>query len=197
MTTIYFVRHAEPNHANRDDRTRELTAKGFADAALVTRFFSGIAIDRIYSSPYKRAVDTISPLADERQLSIEFVEDFRERKVDSIWIEDFHTFSKAQWADFDYKLSDGECLRDVQNRNAAALNQILQTHIDQTVVIGGHGTALSTLINFYDPSFCFDDFERIRKKMPWIVKFTFDENRCVSVIEYDLFENTTCERCVS
>ena len=28
MTTVYFVRHAEPNLMNHDDLTRELSAKG-------------------------------------------------------------------------------------------------------------------------------------------------------------------------
>lgn len=41
-------------------------------------------------------------------LEINIIEDFRERKVDSIWIEDFDKFAKEQWSNFDYKLSDGE-----------------------------------------------------------------------------------------
>lgn len=196
MTTVYFVRHAEPNHANRDDRSRELTEKGLRDTALVTEFFTGIGIDYFFSSPYKRAVDTIADLALSREMQIETVEDFRERKVDSVWIEDFHSFSKAQWADFDHKLSDGECLREVQDRNIAALTQVLQAYSNQTVVIGGHGTALSTVINYYDKGFDFEDFERIRKKMPWIVKFLFDGERCVSITEYDLFTKTENSRSV-
>jgi len=196
MATVYFVRHAEPNHANRDDRSRELTQKGLQDTAYVTEFFNGIEIDRIFSSPYKRAVDTIADLADERDLPIETVENFRERKVDSIWIEDFHSFSKAQWTDFDHKLTDGECLREVQDRNIAALTQVLQTCRNQTIVIGGHGTALSTVINYFDKSFGFEDFERIRKKMPWIVKFTFDGETCLSIVEYDLFDKTQKSRSI-
>jgi len=37
--------------------------------------------------------------------------------VGNVWIEDFNSFAKKQWEDFDYKLSDGESLREVQNRN--------------------------------------------------------------------------------
>ena len=31
MTTVYFVRHAQPNYENHDDLTRELTEKGLQD----------------------------------------------------------------------------------------------------------------------------------------------------------------------
>ena len=31
MTSIYFVRHAEPNYRNHDDLTRELSTKGLQD----------------------------------------------------------------------------------------------------------------------------------------------------------------------
>ena len=33
MTTIYFVRHAEPNYMNHDDMLRELTKKGSKTAS--------------------------------------------------------------------------------------------------------------------------------------------------------------------
>ena len=113
---------------------------------------------------------------------------FRERKVDSAWIEDFASFCKAQWTDFDYKLSDGETLREVQTRNIAALNRLLNEHRNSTIVVGSHGTALSTIINFYDKQFGYEDFERIKGLMPWIVKFTFENDGCVDIQSYNLFE---------
>ena len=54
-------------------------------------------ISKIYSSPYKRAIDTVKQLSDFLHLDIELVEDFRERKISSEWIEDFNDFSEKQW----------------------------------------------------------------------------------------------------
>ena len=59
MTTVYFVRHAQPNFANHDDLTRELTAKGMADRHLVEGLLAGVSVDAVLSSPYRRAVDTV------------------------------------------------------------------------------------------------------------------------------------------
>lgn len=187
MTKVYFVRHAEPNYNNRDDMSRELSIKGMIDRELVSHFLSNKNIEVVLSSPYKRAFDTVAHFADSNGLNIEIIDDFRERKVDSIWIEDFVFFSKAQWADFDYKLSDGESLNEVQNRNISALNNVLKKHKDRNIVIGSHGTALSTIINYYDKSFGYEDFEKIRTVMPWIVEFTFQNDECISIKYVDLF----------
>lgn len=55
------------------------------------------------------------------------------------------------------------------------------------VYIGGHGTALSTIINYYDPSFGYDDFEKMKYKMPWIVEMHFDdEGSCDAIYTHDL-----------
>lgn len=188
MTTVYFVRHAEPNYANHDDKTRELTPKGLADRMLVTRFLSDKGVDLVLSSPYKRAVDTVAEFADSYGLPIKTIDDFRERRVDRGWIEDFNAFCKRQWADFDYKLSDGETLREVQTRNIAALNAALDENRGKTIAVGSHGTALSTIINYYDNSFGYAQFEEIRSLMPWVVKFTFEGHNCVEIQQFNLFD---------
>ena len=187
MTTVYFVRHAEPNYDNHDDFSRELSEKGLRDRALVTAFFRDKQVDAVLSSPFKRAYDTVVQLAEERGLSIVTDADFRERRVDSGWIEDFTAFSRQQWADFSYKLSDGECLAEVQQRNIAALNRVLREYEGKTVVIGSHGTALSTVIHHYDSSFGYADFEKLRPLMPHIVRFDFEGEKCIDIRQYNLF----------
>lgn len=187
MTKVYFVRHAEPNYNNRDDMSRELSAKGMVDRELVTQFLADKNIEVVLSSPFKRAFDTVVHFTDSKGLNIEIIDDFRERKVDSIWIEDFVSFSKSQWADFDYKLSDGESLNEVQSRNISALNSVLEKYKGKNIAIGSHGTALSTIINYYDKSFEYEDFERIRTVMPWIVEITFQNDECILIKYVDLF----------
>lgn len=190
MTTVYFVRHAEPNYDNRDDLTRELSEKGLADRRLVTEFLADKAIDAVLSSPYKRAVDTVKHFADSAGLDVLTVEDFRERRVDSVWIEDFSDFCRRQWSDFNYKLSDGEALCEVQERNISALSRVLSEYDGKNVVIGTHGTALSTIINHYDSSFGYEQFCEIKGLMPWVVRMEFEGQRLVKRESIDLFSLT-------
>ena len=188
MTTVYFIRHAEADNSNRDGRNRPLTERGFAGRGLVTEFLRDKGIDAALSSPFKRAVDTISGFTEAAGLSISLVEDFRERKSDSDWVRDtdFFPFIERQWADFSYSLSDGECLAVVQERNIAALNAALEKYEGKTIVIGTHGTALSTIINYYDNSYNFDDFMAMVNLLPWAVKMTFDGTDCLGIEKINL-----------
>lgn len=191
MTHIYLVRHAEPNYHNHDDLSRELTEKGLCDRKLVTAFLSDKNVDVVLSSTYKRAVDTVGHFAATVGLPVKTISDFRERKVDSGWIDDFDAFTRRQWEDFDYKLSDGETLNEVQQRNVSALLEVLAVYKEKTVVIGSHGTALSTILNHYQPRFGLKEFMRIKSLMPWIVHFVFSDNRCEQIEEFDIFSGTS------
>lgn len=150
VTEVYFVRHAESDDTNHDDLTRGLTEKGLRDRDLVSGYLDDKGITAVLSSPYRRAVETVRPFAEARGLEIGLVEDFRERRVDSGWIEDFDAFCRRQWSDFTYKLSDGEALGEVRKRNIRALGEVLRRYQGQSVAIGGHGTAISTVVNYYD-----------------------------------------------
>jgi 2,3-bisphosphoglycerate-dependent phosphoglycerate mutase len=187
MTTIYFVRHAEPDFNNHDDLTRPLTEKGKRDVELVNQFLEDKQIDIIISSPFIRAIDTVKVFSDKMNKEVQIVDEFRERKIDSCWIENFNEFSMRQWDDFDYKLKDGECLREVQNRNIASLKKVLIEYQNKNVVIGSHGTALSTIINYYDNTYGYIDFNEIRALMPWIVKFTFEAEQCIGIDKINVF----------
>ncbi len=187
MTTVYFIRHAQPNYENHDDLTRELSAKGREDRKLVTAFFQEKEIHAVLSSPYKRAIDTVRHFADQNGYSIQLVDDFRERKVSDGWIADFQDYSRRQWEDFDYKLPGGESLREVQARNLSALKSVLSQYQGKNVVIGSHGTALSTIVHHYDPSFGYEGFVSIKDLMPWVVELTFDGQQYLNWKQYDLF----------
>ncbi|MBQ7783519.1 MAG: histidine phosphatase family protein [Oscillospiraceae bacterium] len=187
MTKVYFVRHAQPNYDNHNDALRELSPKGLSDRRAVNEFLANKQISIMLSSPYKRAVDTIKDFAEKHGLEIEIIDDFRERKVDSCWIENFDAFVKMQWNDFSYKRSDGESLGEVQDRNISALKAVLEKYRSENIVIGSHGTAISTIINYYDKSFGCSEFEKIKNAMPWIAEFTFDENsECIDIKQHRL-----------
>ena len=190
MTHIYFVRHAQPNYENHDNFSRELSPKGLTDRSLVTGYLVDKGVDAVLSSPYRRAADTVAPLAERLGLALETMEDFRERKVGG-WIEDFESYSQRQWADFDYRLSGGESLMETQIRSLRALDMVLERFPEKTVAIGSHGTALSTVLHHFRPGFGFAEFEQIRPVMPWIVRLDFEGQACVGIEAYNVFTRQT------
>lgn len=187
MNKVYFVRHAKPDFSVHDDLTRPLTDEGRMSSGKLINYFKDKNITKIYSSPYKRSIDTVKGIADAFNLEIELVEDFRERKITEEWIEDFNGFAKKQWEDFNYKLAGGETLNEVQERNIIALKIILKEHREGDIVIGTHGTALSTIIKYFNNEFDYVDFERIKGIMPWVVCIEFDGDNLVSIGEHSSF----------
>ncbi len=186
--TIYLIRHAEPNVNNHNDDERELTTKGLQDCQLLLDYFKDISIDRIYSSPFKRTLQTIDELAKEKNLPIQIKENFRERKIDDVWIDDFNTFSQRQWQDFNYKLAKGESLQEVQDRNIQQLQEILKEQ-ETSIIISSHGTAISTILNYYDHQFAFDNFQAIKQLMPFLVTLSFENGNLQDFSIRNLFND--------
>jgi len=173
-----------------DTMKRPLTERGMADRLSVTRFLWDKHISAVFSSPYKRATDSISDFASKAGLKIQIVDEFRERECDSDWDKknDFYSLFQRQWANFDYTISDGESLRTVQNRNIQALSNILKQNIGENIVIGTHGLALSTIINYYDKSYGYEDFVKMLPICPYAVKMVFDGQRCIEIKQFDILK---------
>lgn len=181
MTTVYFVRHAQPRTGWADDRTRPLSEAGLSDRAIVLETLRDVPVDAFYSSPYRRSYDTVAPAAASFGLPIQTDERFRERESGGRG-NNFDLF-RRRWADFDWHEPGGECLGGVQARNIAALFDVLDANPGRTVVIGTHGTALSTILKYYDPAFGCDDFLRIIDWMPFVLEVRFDGHALIERIE--------------
>lgn len=189
MTTVYFIRHAQSDRFKKDDRTRPLTPEGMADAKRVTEALQNSGIKHILSSPYVRTMQTVADLSEKLGLEIETDEDFRERSAGKWCGENFFDFIKNQWEDFNYHILDGECLNDVQKRNIEALNRALDKYKGDIIAIATHGTALSTIINYFYPDYNYDSFIRIVDYMPYVVKLEFDDDKkCCSFKEIMFIE---------
>lgn len=172
MTNLYFVRHSQPDEGWENDRTRPLTPEGSADSEKVTDFFRNICVKSFLSSPYRRSIDTIQGTAHDHQMDIETDERLRER-TSGLGGGNFEMFQK-RWSDFAFHESGGESLKMVQQRNMEAVLEILDRHKNEKVVIGTHGTALSTILNYYEPSFGCENFLRIIDFMPYIIRLDFN-----------------------
>lgn len=186
MTKVFFVRHAQPVHAHSDDRTRPLTKEGIQDLAIVLETLKDKEIEAVYCSPYKRSVDTIKQVAEYYNLEIQTDERLREREkgVDG---NNTGMFQK-RWENHDYHEEGGESIGMVQSRNIEALKEILENNRDKNIVIGTHGTALSSIMNYYNPQFGCEDFLRIIDWMPYIVEMDFEGQNQINMKELAYIE---------
>lgn len=182
MTRVYFVRHAQPEHAWKEDKTRPLTEEGRNDTAIVFDFFKDKQINIFYCSPYKRSIDTIADTAAlfDKQIIIDERLREREKGLDG----NNHGMFQKRWAEHNYHEDGGESIDMVQKRNIEALKEIISSNMNRNIVIGTHGTALSTILNFYDKSFSCDEFLRIIDWMPFIIELDFQKNKMIGKYEH-------------
>jgi 2,3-bisphosphoglycerate-dependent phosphoglycerate mutase len=176
MTKIYFVRHAQPVHDWKENSTRPLTKEGVEDSKKVTEVLEKIDFDYCVCSPYIRSVDTIKECAEKHYLDIRLDNRLRERQSNNGGSKEE---IENRWSDFDYHEEGGESLRMVQYRNIECLMEILRENEDETILIGTHGTALSTIINYFDENFGFNDFWRILDITPYIIYLEFKKDKCI------------------
>lgn len=182
MTRVYFVRHAQSDWRSGSDRERGLTAAGMEDRRVVLDFLRDKQVDAFYCSPYRRSLDTVREAAEHFGLPIRTDERLREREAAPGG--NCRELFRRRWADFDWHEPGGESLRSVQERNIAALTEILEQNRDRSLVVGTHGTALSTILNHYDPDYDCDSFLRIIDWMPFVVELDFDGTKFLSRTEH-------------
>lgn len=182
-TNIYLVRHAQVDYIP-DEYSRPLSEKGHMDALKLTEMFQSYEISRVISSPYIRAINTVEGIAKDGGISIEIIDDFRERKVCNGHIEDFNSFTKQQWDDFDFNLEGGESLSEVQARGIKELNNVIERYNGENIVIGTHGTILAAILNYYNKEYNYDFWKSM--KMPDVFRITFEDMRIKSIININL-----------
>ena len=70
------------------------------------------------------------------------------------------------------------------------MSEVLKKYSGKNIIIGTHGTVLSTIINYYDKTYGFKDFMAMVHIVPWVVRMVFydtDCAACAAIEKIDLF----------
>ncbi|MDQ0230157.1 2,3-bisphosphoglycerate-dependent phosphoglycerate mutase [Metabacillus malikii] len=118
-------------------------------------------IQRIISSPFVRAVQTIERLSKKIELEIEIDKRLSERRLSSEDLPDWLEKLKVTYDDFDLKLPGGESSREAAARIRQTVDDVLLNDNTDTVIIVTHGNILSLLINQFDNHFGFDQWRKM------------------------------------
>ncbi|OFI47165.1 hypothetical protein BG262_00655 [Floricoccus penangensis] len=187
LKAIYFVRHSIRDTSMQEDAGASLTEEGLDLAEKLKLYFIGKDIKEIYTSPYLRTVQTITPAAN--LLSIISVEDnqLREREIGA-WIDNFSEYASKQWADFSYKLDNGESLEEVQKRMYEAFKGI-NSKSEGNYILSGHGTSLEILFNqLTNGEFGYDEWKEMQQ--PHVFKLVYNVGKdAVESFESVEFQN--------
>ncbi|MBR6873550.1 MAG: histidine phosphatase family protein [Ruminococcus sp.] len=181
MTTVYFVRHAQPDPSSGNNPEFPLTAQGQKDALLVRDVLGDKDIRAVYSSSYIRAVMTVEPFAQSKGLEVIKEYGLRERTAGK-WQDGFADYAEyisRQINDYSCKAEGGESLDEVQQRCMAVVSRIVDAHDGEAVAVGIHGMALSTVLKYFFPHFGERDFLQIVDLMPLVLRLDIEDGKAV------------------
>jgi 2,3-bisphosphoglycerate-dependent phosphoglycerate mutase len=151
-TALYLVRHCQ---ATGQEPDAPLTPLGEQQADQLANFLQIFKIDSVVSSPFRRAHQSVEPLAQRCGVAVRFDARLAERTLSTDHLPDWRERLHATWADFDLVLPGGESSRAATARGMAALHDILANgrkpanDVGAAVVVT-HGNLLSLLLHALD-----------------------------------------------
>jgi 2,3-bisphosphoglycerate-dependent phosphoglycerate mutase len=154
---VLLVRHAEPVPdvvgAELHNDERPLSENGREAAEQLADELEPYVITSVYSSPYRRAVETVTPTARRRDLEVHILPDLRERRLTLGPTVDWEEHLRRAWADPDYALEGAESGRQAQRRAVALLDLLRARHADGgRLLVGSHGNLISLILQMFEPA---------------------------------------------
>ena len=170
---IFVVRHCEAEGQPREAR---LTDKGVQQAAELAEFFSKIKINRIVSSPFLRAIHSVNPLAELKQIEVETDERLSERILSTKVLEDWLQKLQATYNDLDLKFNGGESTREAMARVVSVVEEVLNGEAENTLIVT-HGNLMSLLLKNYQSDFGFVQWQKLSNPDVFLLEFEENEVR--------------------
>ncbi len=177
MNTYYFVRHAHADWTPGEERP--LSTKGQKDAQKVAEVLASFPITLIYSSPFRRASQTVLPLSERLNIPIEYDPNLRERKLCEGEIDNFFDAVEATWRDFGYSHPGGESNAAAQIRGEHFISNIQHQYQNEHIVIATHGNLMALTMQLLDPIINFDFWKSL--SMPDIYMLKEDSEQGLQI----------------
>lgn len=160
MTSIYIVRHGQ-TFANlhgifQGCTDHELTPEGLDGIRALTQRFMMLPIDKIYSSPLKRAYRTAKGIGGRHNLEVNIIDDLTEinggpfenmpfSEIETTYREEFDKFVNDPAK---FELEGSESMASVYNRAVSALKRIEEENRGGNIVVVTHGCAIRCILSW-------------------------------------------------
>jgi len=177
MKNIYLIRHCK---AFGQPAEAELTEVGIGQAIELKNYLLKYNINYIVSSPYVRAIKTITPFAEHLDLKINIDERVREKLLLPYVVEDYTPYLLAAYEDMDITFHGGESSNQATKRAIEALTDILKLE-EENVAIVTHGELFSLIMRYFDKVSGFDFWKNLSN--PDIYLLRFKSNDINSIID--------------
>jgi 2,3-bisphosphoglycerate-dependent phosphoglycerate mutase len=167
MKNIYLIRHCK---AFGQPSESKLTEVGLGQAQVLKDYLVKYNINYIVSSPYVRAIKTITPFAEHLNLNINVDERVREKLLLPYEVEDYTPYLLAAYEDMDTTFEGGESSNQATERAIETLSDILKLE-EENVAIVTHGELFSLIIRYFDKVSGFDFWKNLSNPDVYLLRF--------------------------
>lgn len=166
LKKIYLIRHCE---ADGQPSEAKLTERGLKQALELSGFLADRKIDRIIASPYKRAIQSLQPLA--QRLNIEIKTDQRliERVLSTTNLSDWFEKLKTTFDELELKFEGGESSQEAMKRIVEVVEAVFNNEAKNTIIVT-HGNILSLLLKYFNNDFGFEDWRNLSNPDVFLLK---------------------------
>jgi 2,3-bisphosphoglycerate-dependent phosphoglycerate mutase len=178
MGRVLIIRHCQSTGQEVDS---PLTDQGRADArALAAELIARHRIERVVSSPFRRALDTIAPFAEVAGINVDVDARLAERRLAGSFYE-----SRKQWleavraslADLEVRFDGGESGREALERGWAVLIEAIESDIPLTALVT-HGQLMTHVLGNIDSTFGFQAWQDLTTPDVYMVEFDETGHLC-------------------
>ena len=173
VVELILVRHGLPVRKENTDGPAdpELSIDGHAQAALFAAYMMSEHIDAIYSSPLRRAVQTAEPLSIAigiEPILVPGIAEWDQHSNEYIPVEELKAANDPRWLEMAQGgFNSDEIPEDFHNRVLAAIEDIIDKHKGDTVVVTCHGGVindyLSHILGISNSQFFYPNYTSIHR----------------------------------
>ncbi|MBD2412538.1 histidine phosphatase family protein [Nostoc calcicola FACHB-3891] len=167
LKTLYIVRHCQ---AVGQEPNAPLTSEGYVQAIALTDFLFDFGIERVISSPFTRAYQSIAPLTERLSLSIEIDKRLAERVLCATPLADWRERLAQSFTNLDLCLDGGESSRDAMARGIAVVDEALQQKAN-TIAIVTHGNLMALILKHFDDRIGYPEWQKLSNPDVYRVQF--------------------------
>ena len=153
MNHFIICRHCK-SVLDGKDAERELDSDGVLQSNSLSKKIFNLVDENtiIYSSPFKRAIDSLMPLKNDLE-SIEIREDDSLKEINIGKSENLskHQIIEEMWKNKNFKVLNGESQMECFNKIKPSLDKIFSQYRDEkkNIIVVTHGNLIGIIIKFY------------------------------------------------
>jgi 2,3-bisphosphoglycerate-dependent phosphoglycerate mutase len=164
---IYIVRHCK---AEGQSPSANLTDEGFLQAEKLAKFLYDKNIERIISSPYARAYQSILPLAEKLRMKITIDTRLSERILCSENHPDWREMLRNTFDDLELCYEGGESSSTAIKRALSVITEVENSETNDIAIVT-HGNLMSLLLKFYNNNIGYEEWEVLSNPDVYLLHF--------------------------